>query len=320
MNQNPAQKTNVIKEELDLWKKNILNTLNDSIFKNEVLFIVNNYWLNIYEKFISNLDDKELELKKFEEEFKNNDYTNNKVLDSLEKFVIPIEKLPKVFILNKSAWDHIHNISKDLNSLMTTGYCSNNLISLKVYNNINCFFFLDKASQIRQGYLEIIKMEDDNKILIDLQNKGIFKFINKDINDINNEPLLIKDEKYKLYITENCEPEEKIMEIFKKRFIQFKKNNKERLKEKFKPNDSILKIKEEMKKSKLITKVITAFKMINAFRKIIEINKEKEIEIDSTNIKNEKHRKYNLNNENLNSQDFFPKISANNLYFPDQLN
>ena len=54
MNQNPAQKTNIIKEELNLWKKNILNTLNDSIFKNEVLFIVNNNWLNIYEKFISN--------------------------------------------------------------------------------------------------------------------------------------------------------------------------------------------------------------------------------------------------------------------------
>ena len=121
MNQNPAQKTNVIKEELNLWKKNILNTLNDSIFKNEVLFIVNNNWLNIYEKFISNLDDKELDLKKFEEDFKNNDYINNKVLDSLEKFVIPIEKLPKVFILNKSVWEHIHTINKGLNSIMTTG-------------------------------------------------------------------------------------------------------------------------------------------------------------------------------------------------------
>jgi ubiquitin C-terminal hydrolase len=194
---------------------------------------------------------------------------------------------------------------------------------MKVSDRIYCFFFLDKASQIRQGYLEIIKMEEENEILIDFQNKGIFKFINKDINDINNDFLLIKDNTYKLYITEYFEKEEKIQNILRQQYKIFRENSKKRAKEKFKPIDSILKIKKEMKMLKIIPKVVKACKVIKEFR---TKNKDsKEIEIDNINAKlrggrncsakkNRKQKK--LINEYLDLKDFFPKASNNKLSFP----
>ena len=315
MNQNFSQKTNVIKEEINLWKNNIFNLLTDSINKTEELFIVNNNWFNQYEKYLSNLDEKELQLSKFDE---NTVFMNNKLIDSFPSLEDPIENIPKIFILNKSIWNYIHNKIKKLSSIMSIGYCSNNLIILKVCDRIHCFFFLDKSSQIRQGYLEITKMEKENDVLIDLKNKGIFQFINKNINDINNDCLLIENNIYKLYITENSEKEEKIKNIFREKYKLLKANSKKRAKEKFKPSDSILKIKEEMKKSKLMSKVITAFKMINALRK--KNKKEKEIEIDNNNYKlrgkREKQKRYNLNKENLNLEDFFPKTSDKKVSFP----
>jgi len=313
MNQNFSQKTNVIKEEINLWKNNIFNLLTDSINKTEELFIVNNNWFNQYEKYLSNLDEKELELSKFDE---NTDFMNNKLIDSFPSLEDPIENIPKIFILNKSIWNYIYNKIKKLSSIMTIGYCSNNLIILKVCDRIHCFFFLDKLSQIRQGYLEIMKMEKENDVLIDFQNKGIFKFINKDINDINNDFLLIEDNIYKLYITENFEKEEKIKNIFREQFKLLRANSRKRAKEKFKPSDSIIKIKEEMKKSKLMPKVITAFKMINALRK--KNKKEKEIGNNNYKLrgKTEKQKRYNLNKENLNLEDFFPKTSDKKVSFP----
>ena len=313
MNQNFSQKTNVIKEEINLWKNNIFNLLTDSINKTEELFIVNNNWFNQYEKYLSNLDEKELELSKFDE---NTDFMNNKLIDSFPSLEDPIENIPKIFILNKSIWNYIYNKIKKLSSIMTIGYCSNNLIILKVCDRIHCFFFLDKLSQIRQGYLEIMKMEKENDVLIDFQNKGIFKFINKDINDINNDFLLIEDNIYKLYITENFEKEEKIKNIFREQFKLLRANSRKRAKEKFKPSDSIIKIKEEMKKSKLMPKVITAFKMINALRK--KNKKEKEIGNNNYKLrgKREKQKRYNLNKENLNLEDFFPKTSDKKVSFP----
>ena len=313
MNQNFSQKTNVIKEEINLWKNNIFNLLTDSINKTEELFIVNNNWFNQYEKYLSNLDEKELQLSKFDE---NTVFMNNKLIDSFPSLEVPIENIPKIFILNKSIWNYIHNKIKKLSSIKLIGYCSNNLIILEVCDRIHCFFFLDKSSQIRQGYLEITKMEKENDILIDFKNKGIFQFINKNINDINNDCLLIENNIYKLYITENSEKEEKIKNIFRGKVKLFLANSKKRAKEKFKPSDSILKIKEEMKKSKLMPKVITAFKMINALRK--KNKKEKEINNNNYKLrgKREKQKRYNLNKENLNLEDFFPKTSDNKFSFP----
>jgi len=322
MNQNISQKTNVIKTELNSWKNDILNILKDYIFKNEVFFLVNNHWLNDYEKCISNFDDQELKIRKYDDGFKLNNYTNNKVLDSL-KFDIPIEKLPKVFFLNKSAWDVIHNINKELNSISSIGYCANNLMTLKVCNNIYCFFFLDKKSQIRQGYLEIIKLENENKILNDFQSKGIFKFINKDINDINNDFLLIEEKEYKLFITENNETEEKMKNIFNKKLKLFAKGKK-KLEKMISEAESRKIFKEKMEKFKKMPKVVKTMKQINSLSKKDENEKEKDI--DNMNVKLrarrnfsakkiekvEKQKKFNKKYEYLDLKDFFPKKLDNN--------
>ena len=323
MSQNLDYETNIIKKELHSWKNDILNILKDNIYKTEILFLVNSYCFNKYEEFISNLDEQKLKLSKFDENIKYNNYTNNKILDSFEKFDIPIENLPKVFILNKSVLNYIHNINEKFNSITSIAYCSNNLITLNICNRIHCFFFLDKASQIRQGYLEIKKIGNENEILIEFQNKGIFKFINKDINDINDDFLLIEDNTYKLYITENCEKgEEKLKNIFRKKTKLFMENSKKRAEIKFKPADSIIKIEEELKKSISIPKVVKALEIIKSLR--IENDDDKEEDIDNIKVKlrgkrnssSKKEKKLNLYHENINLNNFFPKTSANKLSFP----
>ena len=310
MNQNISKKTNVIIKEINSWKNDISNILKDNIFKNEVFFLVNNHWLNEYEKCISKFDDQELKIHKYDDVFKLNNYTNNKVLDSL-KLDIPIEKLPKLFILNKNVWDFIHNINEELISISSIGYCVNNLMTLKVCNNIYCFFFLDKKLQIRQGYLKIIKLENENKILNDFKITGIFKFINKDINDINNDFLLIEDKEYKLYITEYNESEEKMKNIFNTKLKLFANNKK--IEEKISQADSRKIINEKMKKFKQIPKVVKVFKQINDLSKKNENEKEKDI--DNMKVELRARRSFNTDkiettNEKYNNI-FFKKKEIN---------
>jgi len=310
MNQNISKKTNVIIKEINSWKNDISNKLKDNIFKNEVFFLVNNHWLNEYEKCISKFDDQELKIHKYDDVFKLNNYTNNKVLDSL-KLDIPIEKLPKLFILNKNVWDFIHNINEELISISSIGYCVNNLMTLKVCNNIYCFFFLDKKLQIRQGYLKIIKLENENKILNDFKITGIFKFINKDINDINNDFLLIEDKEYKLYITEYNESEEKMKNIFNTKLKLFANNKK--IEEKISQADSRKIINEKMKKFKQIPKVVKVFKQINDLSKKNENEKEKDI--DNMKVELRARRSFNTDkiettNEKYNNI-FFKKKEIN---------
>jgi len=130
---------------------------------------------------------------------------------------------------------------------MSKGYFSYKIAVLKVFEKIYCFFFLDKNTNIRQGYLQIVDTSKEFQIISDLKNDGIFELLNKDENkyEINDDSLLIKNDNYNLKITEYSDKNEEI-DILKLPY--------EVLKEKAKRNyEKIMKIKDGIK---LIAKAI----------------------------------------------------------------
>jgi len=202
-----TSKINNQNEELSSWKAKLIKNLSINTYITEDLFIISNFWLINYEKFINNFDNKGANPTNFGENFK---FINDIVLGFISSKNTNIEKLPKVFILNKSIWNSINKKNEQLNSIMSKGFFSFKIGVLKAFENLYCFFFLDNNIKIRQGYLQIIDTSKEFQIILDLKNDGIFEFLNKDKNkyEINDNCLLIKNENYNMYITEYSDKNE----------------------------------------------------------------------------------------------------------------
>jgi len=253
------------KEELSFWKNKLIKNLSINTYITEDLFIISNYWLINYEKYISNFDNEGINPPIFEEKFK---YVNEVILGLIPNKDTKIDKLPKVFILNKAIWNNIKEGNEQLNSIMSKGYFSYKIAVLKVFEKIYCFFFLDKNTNIRQGYLQIVDTSKEFQIISDLKNDGIFELLNKDENkyEINDDSLLIKNDNYNLKITEYSDKNEEI-DILKLPY--------EVLKEKAKRNyEKIMKIKDGIK---LIAKAIF-MELKGKFFSLFKFNEDKNIE------------------------------------------
>ena len=137
-------KINNYKEDLLKWEEELENNLKNDLIKREELFLISRYWFEKFKKFLLN----DIENKSFNyEEIKE---MNNEIFTPFEKKCRNIEKLPKVFVLNRNCWKIIENEKNELNVINSIGYfCSKSLI-LKVSEAIYCFFFLDINNQIRQ--------------------------------------------------------------------------------------------------------------------------------------------------------------------------
>ena len=211
-------KINNYKEDLLKWEEELENNLKNDLIKREELFLISRYWFEKFKKFLLN----DIENKSFNyEEIKE---MNNEIFTPFEKKCRNIEKLPKVFVLNRNCWKIIENEKNELNVINSIGYfCSKSLI-LKVSEAIYCFFFLDINNQIRQGYLEIIKLDMENDLIKNFQKNGLFKFINKSQNELNDDKFEMFTDDYKIYIFENSDKNKKTSDD------QNEFNNKEILK------------------------------------------------------------------------------------------
>ena len=109
---------------------------------------------------------------------------------------------------------------------MSKGFFSNEILVLKVYGKIYCFFFLDSNGKIRQGYLKIINESKEFKIITDLKNNGIFDFIKKKKNEIDDNNLSIKNEDYDLYITKLKDKNEETNDVYNLKFEDMKEKVK----------------------------------------------------------------------------------------------
>ena len=258
------------KEDLSSWKTKLIKNLSINTYITEDLFIISNYWLINYEKYISNFENKGANPSTFEEKFK---YINEVILGLIPNQDTKIDKLPKLFILNKATWNNIKEGNGQLNFIMSKGYFSYKIVVLKIFEKIYCFFFLDKNGKIRQGYLQIVDTSKEFQIISDLKNDGIFEFINKDKNknEINDDSLLITNDNYNLKITKYSDKNEEI-DIIKLPY--------EVLKEKAKRNyDKIIKMKEGIK---IITKAILR-ELKEKFFSLFKFNEDKNIEEKSKN-------------------------------------
>jgi len=246
------------KEELSSWKAKLLKNLSINTYITEDLFIISNFWFNNYNEYIFNFG-KEGE-KKFNLE--KNKCINNIILSIISNQNIEIKRLPKVFILNKAIWNNIKAENDQLNPIMSKGYFSYEILVLKVFEKLYLFFFLDSNTKIRQGYLQIIDASKEFQIISDLKNDGIFAFIKKDKNEINDNDLLIDNNNYKLYITNFSDKNEEDKDIYNLKFEDIKEKAK-----KFyttilkKKNDLVINVNEQMgKEANIMERIKLKFK------------------------------------------------------------
>ena len=202
------------KEELSSWKTKLIKNLSINTYITEDLFIISNFWFNNYSEYIFNFGKEGAKKFNLEE----NKGINNIVLSIISNQNIEIKRLPKVFILNKTFWNNIETEYEQLNSIMSKGYFSYEILVLKAFEKLYLFFFLDSNTKIRQGYLQIIDTNKEFQIISDLKNDGVFAFIKKDKNEINDKELLINNENYKLYITNFSDKNEESKDIFNLKF------------------------------------------------------------------------------------------------------
>ena len=185
------------KEELKEWKKELENNLSKNTYRKENLFIVSKYWFDRYDNFVLNSNNDLEESIEKNDEIKDN---NNELFSAFTESTINVEELPKIFVINKNIWLNIRSKFNDLNTITTEGIFSNELLTLKILNSIYCFVFFDKKKKLRQGYIQILDIDDEGKIMENLREKGIFKFLKEKLTSIGDDIINRKTTKYHIYI------------------------------------------------------------------------------------------------------------------------
>ena len=196
---------NTQKEDLLNWKKELENNLSKNSFKKEELFIISRYWLDNYEKYLLNINNIEDKSFNYEE----NKEMNNQLFSPFEEKCRNIEKLPKIFVINKNFRNNIKNENNELNFINAVGVYDNKILILKVLESIYSFFFLDIKKQIRQGYLLVIRLDWEKDMIKYFMKNGLFNFIKKNENELNDDKLEMLKDGCKIYIFENYDKNEK---------------------------------------------------------------------------------------------------------------
>ena len=326
-------------EDLSSWKTKLIKNLSINTYITEDLFIISNYWLINYEKYISNFDNEGTNPSTFEVKF---NYINEVILGLIPSKDTKIDKLPKVSILNKDIWNNIKEENKHLNSIMSKGFFSYKIAVLKVFENIYCFYFLDNNNKIRQGYLQIIDTSKEFQIISDLKNDGIFEFIKKndDKYEINDDSLLIKNDNYNLKITEYSDKNE-VIDIIKLPYEVLKEKAKRNYEKIITIKNGIKQLIKELFEEKKV-KILSLFKINENKKKILEeqiknINEDMALNSSESGLLNppreiRKHKRISsaknkmlkksikkLNSENLRISKFFPKKPMVKLSFPGNI-
>ena len=270
------------KEDLLKWEEELENNLKEDLIKNEDLFLISRYCFDNFKILLSN--ENNIENKPFNyEEIKE---MNNEIFTPFEKKCRDIEKLPKLFVINKDFWKIIENENNELNVINSIGYFCNKSLILKVLEAIYCFFFLDKNNEIRQGYLKINKLDNENDLIQNFHKNGFFKFINK-----NDDKFEMSTDDYKIYIFEDSDKHKNISDL-KNEF-----NNKVEILKR-RANTFVSKIKKNIENPDKINYIFGS-KIYDIFKTIVINIKDKMKNIDFEKIKNdiEKHNQTIIESE-----------------------
>jgi len=287
------------KEELASWKNKLIKNLSVNSYITEDLFIISNFWFSNYKEYILNYGKEGAKQPNLEQ----NRCINSIILGIISNQNIQIERLPKVFILNKAIWEGIKKENEELNPIMIKGYFSFKIVILRAFEKLYCFFFLDSNTRIRQGYLQIINTREEFQIISDFKNDGLFEFIKKEPNEINDNDLLINNENYKLYITNYSDKNEEINDIYKLKSEDFKEKAKKFYTTILKKKNNIkINVNEQMGKGKRIMDKIKSI-----FESYMNVNPEKFCKTSSSinliNLENSLNKNINDNGNNNNNND-----------------
>ena len=219
------------REELTKWKNTLLNYLLKEIYDQEEIFeifVISKYWFDRYKKFIFQKNIKDFSTCELFDNYKDN---NNELFTPFTEKEIKIRDLSEVFVLNKTIWSYIKNESCEINTIITFGSFANKLLILKVLDLVYCFIFLDK-NKIRQGYIKIMRKEDEQPIIDEFKNKGFFDFISNNKNKISDDIIDFKTKKYEIYVfkasEQNKDNDEK-NEVDEKEKIYFERKRSQTL-------------------------------------------------------------------------------------------
>ena len=158
------------KEELNEWKKNLINSLSNCLYRNEELLLISKFWLDNYEKYFLNVSNF---IKMDPNTYEENKNTNNELLSTFVEPKIKLENLPRIVVLSKNIWMNIKNEEEETNIITSTGYFGNKILFLRVIEAVYCLFFLEKKDTIKQGYLQIINKNQEYNIINDLYQNGV---------------------------------------------------------------------------------------------------------------------------------------------------
>ena len=148
---------NIDKQKLNLfkWKHDFLENLSKNEIINIDLFLAEEEWLIKYINSIIGNTQKKSDII----------YDIYDKIELKNKFELnPMDNYPRVLILNKNCYTSLSdNLTKKFVNRNGTFYNKLLLIDMKK-SNTYCIFFLDAKGNMRQGYLQIIKSEDNEII------------------------------------------------------------------------------------------------------------------------------------------------------------
>ena len=322
---------NEIKKELDNWKTELYFNLEKDTNKKEELFLISEYWLDNYEKYITrSIEEKGDDMEDLLEMINH----NNILLEIFSETDIKNEKLPKVFPLSKNC-KKIMTLD-GINAISSIGYYDNHLLLLQILHQIYCFFFLDNKSRIRQGYLTIKNIKKEDNLIKDLKTQGVFKFMKKKEDECNDGILEVNKSDYRIYILDVLKPkkdnnnEESIRNRRRANtgFLNMKGNFGDKLqftfgKRAYKIDKTIkLDVHEKMGSIKdCFKKIISIFKITKDIIKKTDKNDKKQINTGKINLEinvekigdnnvlsKHKRIKTEVNREVKSTKEFFPPI------------
>ena len=211
MNEGQLNKdNNALNEDLSNWKKELEKKLLINSSKKEEICLISSFWLDNYENSLLNKNNNKEENLFNSEDIKD---MNNDLFSSFSDKTKKIEEFPEIFALSKNCWEKIKNENKELNVIIDMGYFGNKVLIIKILPEIYCFFVMDSKNQIRQGYIQIIKVDIEKDIMYFFWKNGLFALINKEqkenvLNDMTDDKLEFTNKYFKIFIFEHFDKKE----------------------------------------------------------------------------------------------------------------
>ena len=201
-------KDNKVNQKIQLynWKIKLFENLSSNNYLNRYSYLINEQnFINYLKIYLYNDNENDSNVKDFSE------IINNTDLSKIKDSKIAINKLPKLFALN---YDSISSFQKNnIENIKLKSIFNSKLLRIEITELDYCIFFLYKNKQLRQGYLRIKKQYYLKTLIDDLDNIGFYNFIKRYKKEINDDELIIKEDKFEMFVFKYDENEDALTYI-----------------------------------------------------------------------------------------------------------